>query len=155
MGGGPYSANDRSIRAENLGYYDKPIEQVFKQKELHLKMNPKGVAIRESRDLNESSKSIAIILGLDVTGSMDYIPHNLIQNGLPTIMKNIMDLGVEYPQLLFIGIGDHKCDRGPLQIGQFETSDELLDFWLTHTWLEKGGGGNGGESYGLAHYFID
>ena len=40
-----------------------------------------------------------------------------------------------------------------MQVGQFESSDELLEHWLTHVWLEGGGGGNGGESYALAWYF--
>jgi len=28
-----------------------------------------------------------------------------------------------------------------------------MDMWLHRTFLEQGGGGNAGESYGLAHYF--
>ena len=46
-----------------------------------------------------------------------------------------------------------KCDSAPLQVGQFESSDELLDKWLTNIYFEAGGGGNGGESYALAWYF--
>ena len=65
----------------------------------------------------------------------------LIQNGIPD------------PTLLFLAIGDHECDKSPLQVGQFESGDPELDLWLTRTWLEKGGGGNAGESYLLAHYF--
>ncbi len=38
-------------------------------------------------------------------------------------------------------------------MGQFESSDELLDKWLTTIYLEGGGGGNNGESYHLAWYF--
>jgi len=52
-----------------------------------------------------------------------------------------------------VGIGDHVYDRSPLQVGQFESSDELLDKWLQDTYLEGGGGGNDGESYMLAWYF--
>ena len=53
----------------------------------------------------------------------------------------------------FLGIGDHECDRSPLQVGQFEADDELMDKWLKSIYLEGGGGGNGGESYLLAWAF--
>lgn len=54
---------------------------------------------------------------------------------------------------MLLAIGDHLCDHSPLQIGQFESSDELLDHWLQNIYLEGGGGGNGGESYNLAWLF--
>ena len=84
---------------------------------------------------------------------MGSIPLHLVRDGLPTIMQKIIDAGVKDPQVLFVAIGDHECDRAPLQVGQFESSDALLDHWLTKVWIESGGGGNGGESYSLAHYF--
>ena len=68
-------------------------------------------------------------------------------------MGKIIQNGELDPQVLFLGIGDHECDQAPLQISQFESSDPLLDKWLTTTWLENGGGGNQGESYLLAWYF--
>ncbi len=52
-----------------------------------------------------------------------------------------------------MGIGDSRGDRAPLQVGQFESGDSELDMWLTRTWLEKGGWGNGGESYAWAWWF--
>ena len=116
-------------------------------------MNPYGVRIRESRDSSEHPNSLSIILALDVTGSMGSIPHHLVKQGLPNIMGNIMQHGIKDPQLLFLAVGDHECDQSPLQVGQFESSDELLDKWLTDVYLEGGGGGNAGESYLLAWYF--
>jgi hypothetical protein len=68
-------------------------------------------------------------------------------------MKKILDEGIECPQVCFVAYGDHEWDDAPLQIGQFEASDELMEKWLTSTWLEGGGGGNGGESTSLVHYF--
>jgi hypothetical protein len=153
MGYGSYSLNDRSVRADSMGFYTKSISEVFESKNLNESMNPKNVTLRESRDSKEHPNSIAIILGLDVTGSMGYIPQELIKDGLPTIMANIIEHGNPDPQVMFLAIGDHKVDRAPLQISQFESNDELLDHWLTKTWLEGGGGGNDGESYSLAHYF--
>ena len=68
-------------------------------------------------------------------------------------MDKIIQSGIKDPQVLFLAIGDHECDTSPLQVGQFESSDELLEHWLTHVWLEGGGGGNRGESYALAWHF--
>jgi hypothetical protein len=116
-------------------------------------MNPHGINLRESRDSKEHPASIAIVLALDVTGSMGSIPHHLVKEGLPAIMQGIVEAGIKDPQVLFLGIGDHECDTFPLQVGQFESSDELLDKWLTDLYLEGGGGGNEGESYLLAWYF--
>ena len=154
MGGGTYSSTTRHERAVTSGYYSEPKEEIFKQREINNAMNPYGISIRESRDSVEHPNSLAIILALDVTGSMGSIPHHLVKDGLPDIMQGIMDKGLKDPQLLFLAIGDHECgDKAPLQVGQFESSDELLDKWLTDVFLEGGGGVNEGESYLLAWYF--
>jgi hypothetical protein len=152
MGMGAYSIDDRAIRAEKLGYTSKPASAIFSH-ELSNAMNPNGVMLRESRDSEEHPNTVSIILALDVTGSMGSIPHFLVKEGLPNIMGNIIQRGIKDPQLLFLAVGDHECDRCPLQVGQFESSDELLDKWLTDVYLEGGGGGNAGESYLLAWYF--
>lgn len=153
MGHGTYSMSARSVRAEELGYHTKSAGEIFKQKSINNAMNPHGVTLRESRDSDDHPNSLAIMLGLDVTGSMGTVPHHLVKDGLPTIVDSIMKAGIKDPQILFMGIGDHECDQSPLQVGQFESSDELLDKWLTDIYLEGGGGGNYGESYSLAWYF--
>jgi len=153
MGHGSYSFSDRTTRSTKLGYNTKSAKDIFVEKNLNKEMNPKGVAIRESRDSDEHPESVAIMLGLDVTGTMGTVPHYLVKNGLPTIMDKIIESGVKDPQILFMGVGDHRCDRAPLQISQFESSDELMDKWLTSVYLEGGGGRNGGESYFLPWYF--
>jgi hypothetical protein len=84
---------------------------------------------------------------------MGNIPHDLIKDGLPRLMSGLIQNGIPDPQVLFLGIGDHECDDAPLQVSQFESGDEELDMWLTRVYLEGRGGGNGGESYSLAHYF--
>jgi len=153
MGSGTYCSTARSLRAENLGYFTNSTATIFKAKTVNSSMNPNNVSIRESRDSKEHPNSLAIILALDVTGSMGSIPHFLVKEGLPNFMDNIIKSGIKDPQVLFLGIGDHECDTFPLQVGQFESSDELLDKWLTDLYLEGGGGGNDGESYLLAWYF--
>lgn len=156
MGGTRYDFGAREDRAKKVGYASKSASEIFTQNALrmaHESMNPNGVIFREARDSDVHPNTVPIILGLDVTGSMGHIPHELIKEGLPKLMGGIIQGGVPDPALLFLGIGDHECDRYPLQVGQFESGDEELDMWLTRTYIEGGGGGNAGESYLLAWYF--
>lgn len=152
MGGGSYSHIAREDRATRSGYYTKSTREVFSRRSINSQMSPYGLGVRESRDGTEHPDSFPIIIALDVTGSMGSIPAFLVKNGLPDIMKKILDAGIKDPQVLFLGIGDHEYDEAPIQVGQFESSDELLDHWLTNVYLEGGGGGNDGESYLLAWY---
>lgn len=153
MGGGSYSSATRSVRAESLGFTTKSTYEIFKQRSINNAMNPYGIVIRESRDSVEHPNVVSIALNLDVTGSMGTVPHYLAKEGLPHMMQSLIDAGIKDPQVLFTGIGDHEYDDSPLQVGQFESSDELLDKWLTDVYLEGGGGPNEGESYLLAWYF--
>jgi hypothetical protein len=116
-------------------------------------MEPLKALIREARDSATHPNSVPMILAMDFTGSMLDIPKNLIREGLPKLMGGLIQRGIPDPQLLFLGIGDTQCDSYPLQVGQFECGDEELDTWLTRSYLEGGGGGNGGESYHLAWYY--
>ena len=152
MGSGSYDTSRRSVRSAAMGYDSKPAREIFKQRSINNAMNPYGITVRESCDSEEHPESIAIVIGLDETGSMGMVPHSLVKEGLPHLMDTIIQKGVPDPQVLFLGIGDHECDRAPLQVGQFESSDELLDKWLTDVYLEGCGGGNAGESYHLAWY---
>jgi hypothetical protein len=168
MGGGFYSSTynsvtnkvdyDSGLRSKRLAstgidFTTMSRDEVFSKRSIDNLMNPRDIEVRESRDSDEHPESMSIILGLDVTGSMRDIPHYLVKEGLPMIMGKLIQNGLQHPQVLFLGIGDHECDKAPLQVGQFESSDELLDKWLTDVYLEGGGGGNYGESYLLAWYF--
>lgn len=153
MGYGGYDLNARTVRATSLGFFDKSAGEIFKSRKIQSAMNPEGIIVRESRDSEEHPNSLAIVVALDVTGSMGKIPHQLVKEGLPKMMTGIIQHGEKDPQVLLLGIGDHKCDSSPLQVGQFETSDEKLDKWLTDIYIEGGGGANAGESYLLAWYF--
>ena len=153
MGYGGYSVSTRATSGRSAFYASAAPSEIFKEVTINSSMNPKNVKVRESRDSKEHPNSVAIVLALDVTGSMGSIPHHLVKEGLPDIMDSIIKSGIKDPQLLFVGIGDHECDKFPLQVSQFESNDELLDKWLTDLYLEGGGGGNSGESYILAWYF--
>lgn len=151
MGYSSYSFEQRSVRTSN--YQQKSQEEIFTSRDLSEKMNPKKALIRESRDSDVHPNSIAIIIGLDVTGSMGFIPEKLIKVGLPNLISHLMEMGINDPQILFVAIGDHKSDKAPFQVGQFESGDAEMDMWLETVWLEGNGGGNSHESYGLTWWF--
>lgn len=154
MGYSSYSHDSRSART--LNFRSKSFDDTFEQqrkRQIHPDMDPKGIRLRESRDSELHPNATPIILGLDITGSMQMIPHELIKEGLPKMVSRLQELGISSPAILFQGIGDSKCDYYPFQIGQFESGDKEMDLWLTRTYVEGNGGGNGGESYIWAWYF--
>lgn len=158
MGGGSYSylsAHSRS-EARTVAYASLSAaaaqEQAFTQKHIDSEMIISG-KIREARDSDEHPNSFPIIIALDTTGSMGHIPMDLIKGSFPEIMKAIIDAGVPDPQVCFVGVGDCYFDEAPVQCGQFESSDELMEKWFQKVYLEGGGGNNPGESYNLAWYF--
>lgn len=156
MGYSSYSHDSRSVRSVSAGYFKKSVDEIFtqnKEKKSHHEMDPNGISFRVCADSSAHPLTIPIQLYLDVTGSMGHIPHDMIKEGLPTLMGTLIQNGVQDASLMFGAIGDHETDRHPLQVGQFESGDEELDMWLTRTYLEGNGGGNSGESYLLAWYF--
>ncbi len=152
MGVGNYShaAHEALLR----GRVSIPTQQIFQQSQCHPLMNPKGVRLRESRDSQDHPQSLGIVFALDVTGSMGEIPKLMATQLLPVFMKTLLDCKVKDPQVLFMAVGDAVSDSAPLQVGQFESTAELMDQWLTWSFLEGGGGGTGEESYELALYFL-
>jgi hypothetical protein len=152
MGFGNYSHSahqaliaDRAVLARN---------EIFTQRDCHGLMNPRGLVMREARDSADHPASLAIVFALDVTGSMGEIPELLARQELPKFMKWLNDCGVTDPQVLFMAIGDATSDLAPLQVGQFESTATLIDQWLTWSYLEGGGGGQGHESYELGFYVL-
>ncbi len=160
MGYGAYSYEAHTALTQARG--QKSIQEVFSQNSLHPSMNPFGVKWRESRDSKEHPRSLGIVFALDVSGSMGAIPELLARKELPNFMKALTDCGVEDPQVLFMAFTDHESDGRPLQVGQFETTAELMDQWLTQCSLSGGGErapeyasttSKYFESYDLAFYF--
>lgn len=150
MGGGGY--NYKAAHSRSLANSRRSTTEIFTRKTISPEMDIRG-KVREARDSEEHPESFPIIIALDTTGSMGDIPRDLVTNSLPTIVKAIIDAGIPHPQLCFLGVGDAYYDDCPIQCGQFESSDELMEKWLKLVYLEGGGGGNGGESYNLAWYF--
>jgi hypothetical protein len=153
MGAGHFSVDSYHRLRVSKSYDSKSRSEIFTASGIDPEMDPKTITLRESRDSSDHPESLSIIVGLDVTGSMGMVPEDIVKNSLPDLVGSIIEAGFEHPQVLFLALGDHVYDSAPLQVGQFESSAELLDRWLTKVFLEGGGGGNGGESYSLAHYF--
>ncbi|WP_017579721.1 hypothetical protein [Nocardiopsis valliformis] len=147
-------AYNASVGSSSFGYTDDVASSMPRSSwKVHESLDPQGVTVRESRDSDEHPHSLAISVLFDVTGSMGRVPRGL-QTKLPDLFGLLLRKGyVEDPQILFGGIGDATCDRAPLQVGQFESGNELEDD-LGNILLEGGGGGQTTESYELAMYFM-
>ena len=138
----------------------KPIDQVFTRSTIKSTSDPRTsfdpitIQVRESRDSDDHPHATPISLVFDDTGTMGQIPHYFVEEGLGILMKEIYDRKpVPDPQIMCIAVGDAYCDRAPLQATQFE-SDIRIAKQIQELYIESGGGGNGGESYNLAHYFM-
>jgi hypothetical protein len=151
MGSGSLdSAAFRSYARSTVG---KSAAEIFTSNRLDDFLNPYGVKIKESRDSADNPESVAIILGLDVTGSMGIIAENLARKGLETVCNEFLKRKpVQYPHFMFHAIGDVRCDSAPLQVSQFEADDRMIQ-QLVKIYIEHGGGGNDSESYDFSWYF--
>lgn len=130
------------------------VDDVFVSKSLTIELDPKGIEMRESRDSDINPLSTAVIIGLDVTGSMGRILDAMARKGLGTLCTEIYDRKpVTDPHIMCMGIGDAAArDRAPLQVTQFE-ADIRIATQLEKIYLERGGGGNDSESYTLPWFF--
>lgn len=150
MGGMRWDAEDwKRASAATVG---KRTEEIFTSSGMHPALNPYRV-VRESRDSLANPASNAIVIGLDVTGSMGIIADTMAREGLGTLIEEILKRKpVSDPHILACGIGDSYCDDAPLQVTQFEADIRIAE-QLKMIWLEKGGGGNRHEGYHLPWYF--
>lgn len=131
----------------------KTIDSIFTSSSIKDSLNPLGVGIRESRDSLLNPQSHAIMVNLDVTGSMGRIADVMAKEGLGVMVEEILKRKpVSDPHIMLGGVGDAYCDRSPFQVTQFE-ADITIAKQLEEMWLEKGGGGNCFESYNLPWYF--
>lgn len=150
MGAGAFDA--KAYRSFTDSVRSKPTDDIYSSR-LNKNLDPKGVAMRESRDSSDSPKSTPLIVALDVTGSMGMIADVIARQGLGTLFTSILDRKpITNPHLMFMGVGDANCDTAPLQVSQFEADNRIVE-QLTQIYLEHGGGGNNFESYNLPWYF--
>lgn len=117
------------------------------------KPNKAGVVTRESRDSEAHPASTAVAVLMDVTGSQRAVPRVFVDK-LNTLMAVLTKRGyISDPQILFGAIGDAYSDDAPLQLGQYESGNEMTDV-LAKLYLEGNGGSQKTESYELAMYFM-
>ena len=144
-----YSASmGRKVSAS--GHLDSKLtdQQLFVQKVLHPRLNPKNV-MRECCDSEDHPATIPVILALDVTGSMGPAAAEVAKK-LNEVMTQLYGR-IKDVEFLVMGIGDLAYDRAPIQISQFE-SDIRIAEQLDLVYMEHGGGGNTFESYTAAWY---
>lgn len=155
-----YSSRVSSAKSSSAGFFthSAAIHSGAAAAVVHEKLDPSkknkaGKLIRESFDSKEHPNSLPIAVLFDVTGSMSSIPRVFVEK-LGALMKLLVKKGyVQDPHILFGAIGDATCDRVPLQIGQFESGNEM-DEVLSLMHLEGGGGGQQTESYELGMYYM-
>lgn len=151
MGSGSFDA--RAYAAFSTSTVGKRTEEIYSSRTIHKDLDPRGITMRESRDSADNPKSTPLIVALDVTGSMGMIADVIAREGLGTLFTSILDRKpISDPHVMFMAIGDAHYDRFPLQVSQFEADNRIVE-QLTKIFLEKGGGGNGFESYDLPWYF--
>lgn len=150
MGCGAWTSQDWSTYAAS-SVTGKSTSAIYSASKMKPEFDPKNVT-RESRDSADHPSATPIIIALDVTGSMSRILSE-VANKLGDLVGEILDRKpVADPQILFAAVGDHVYDSAPLQVTQFE-SDIRIAQQLTQLWFERGGGGNGFESYPLVWHF--
>jgi len=154
MGSGRWSADDWARYSSTHVSGKATVDDIYTSKSLAAELDPKGVAVRESCDSADNPNSTALIVGLDVTGSMDKVLDAMARTGLKTLAEEVYARRpITDPHIMFMGIGDVEMgDRAPLQVTQFEADIRIAE-QLTKIYLERGGGGNNYESYALAWYF--
>lgn len=153
MGTGRWSERDwREYSQRNISGRER-VEDIYTSRSLNPDLDPRGITYRESCDSIDNPNATPIIIGLDVTGSMGFILDNMARMGLRDLATEIYNKKpINDPHLMFMGIGDVKCDSAPLQVTQFEADIRIAEA-LTKIYLEKGGGGNDCESYTLPWWF--
>ncbi|HUE74337.1 MAG TPA: hypothetical protein VMP01_25875 [Pirellulaceae bacterium] len=135
--------------------FDQDIREHRAAAGVHPLMDPARLTkgFRESRDSTAHAASRAVAVMFDVTGSMHTVPR-ILQKNLCRLFDLLVDKKyLTDPAVLVGGIGDATCDVAPLQVGQFESGNEIEDD-LGRLFLEGGGGGQKTESYELALYFL-
>lgn len=151
MGGGSWSASAYSAHTVRTGMLRKSVTENFvtDERKVNTTFLPKNFnGPRESCDSSEHPTSNPIIIGLDVTGSMSSVLDAVVKN-VNTLITTIYEESIiPHPQIMFIGFGDVECDQQPAQVTQYESDIRLLT-QLTDIYFERGGGGNGYESYTL------
>ena len=150
MGYSTYSSD--AYRAFSDTAKTKSTGDLFSNRSMVTSLNPKGVT-RECRISANHPDPVAIIINLDVTGSMGSIPAKLLKETMSKLIELLIKHGIKSPSICFTAVGDHISDEAPFQAGQFENGTDELIKCLSEIWIEGMGGGQNKESYLLAWDF--
>lgn len=152
MGGGGWTKTDWDSYATKT-VKGKSTKAIYSSSKMKDDFNPKNIDMRESVDSPDNPNSNAIIIALDVTGSMSNVS-DAAMRGMDTLVTELLNRKpVTDPHIMCMGIGDAEVgDEAPLQVTQFEADIRIAE-QLKDIWLEEHGGGNSTESYHLAWYF--
>jgi len=155
MGGGRWDSGSwAGTRSRYTAEAAPTVDHIYKNRSLVDALDPKKALLRESRDSEANPNSTALIVGLDVTGSMGSLLDVMAREGLGTLIGQIYERRpITDPHILVMGIGDFESDQAPLQVTQFEAENDPLIKQMESIWLERGGGGNHYESYIAAWLF--
>lgn len=123
-------------------------QEMFKQQTIDDVLKPYKI-MRKCCDTEEHPKTIPVILGLDVSGSMNEAAIETAST-LNKIMENLLSK-VKDVEFCVMGIGDLSYDSAPIQMSQFESDIRIAEH-LDKVYFEFGGGGNSYESYTAAWY---
>lgn len=93
-----------------------------------------------------------VTLFFDDTASMDTFPLTYLDKIKVFNGRLILDGLTKNPGISCAAIGDANWDKAPLQVCEFVSGDDLLD-WFRRIWLEAGGGPYGMESYELMFWY--
>jgi hypothetical protein len=151
MGGGRWDPGTWTAYSSTVAH--KTVDKIYASRRLHKDLDPNGITVRESRDSTDHPESTAVIVGLDVTGSMGMLAETMAKKGLGILVEQINERQpVKDPHTMIMAIGDVHIDNAPLQVTQFESSNVLIE-QLEKIYVEHGGGGNNTESYDAPWYF--
>ena len=155
MGAGRWDSRSWADTRSDYTRAAKPtVDHIYTSRAIDPALDPKGITLRESRDSDANPNSTALIVGLDVTGSMSRVLDAMAREGLGTLVGEIYGRQpIADPHIMIMGIGDFEYDDAPLQVTQFEAENQPLVSQMESLYLERGGGGNSYESYAATWLF--
>lgn len=156
MGGGRFDDHkwDAYSRVSKTSTAAHGARGVYAGTKVNEALDPKNIKIRESRDSAANPNSTAIIIGLDMTGSMDSVLEQIVTKDLGVAFRELYTRKpVTDPHVCLMMFDDVEVqERGVLQVSQFEAEVDKLTEQIGQFMLTHNGGGNSYESYHLPLY---
>ncbi|MBT9581891.1 hypothetical protein IV102_00995 [bacterium] len=116
----------------------------------HKRSGPQWKLVDPNRVRTTASRT-PVVVAVDVTGSMRRWPFEIFDR-LPLLYNTLSQYRQDL-EVLFVAIGDARCDQWPLQVTEF-AKGYALEQQLKALYGE-GGGGDEPESYGLFAYWLN